>query len=193
MNHWRALLLFIVVWSCNQPAERRQRNVMVYYDIKGLIDEQILLLDSVSPQLYKEAVINGTREMQLYTPEDSAWIKELEIFISADINKPMLADSYSTMERQMDSGKSLLYISRFPRATLVDTLTVLLDREGKLQKVQAYLENANSLFTSVKTLELNFTEKFGRQVIENYTVTGWQKMITKDSTSFNIDAYLEYP
>jgi hypothetical protein len=193
LNHWRALLLFIVVWSCNQPAERRQRNVMVYYDIKGLIDEQILLLDSVSPQLYKEAVINGTREMQLYTPEDSAWIKELEIFISADINKPMLADSYSTMERQMDSGKSLLYISRFPRATLVDTLTVLLDREGKLQKVQAYLENANALFTSVKTLEMNFTDKYGRQVLSGYTVIGWQKMMSKDSLSFNIEAGIEYP
>ena len=151
------------------------------------------MLDSVGPELYKEAVINGSSERQHFKAEVPEWAKELEVFLSADINRPMLSDSYITEEHQVNSGRSLSYISKMPRTTLVDTLSVLLSREGKLYQVHAYLENANSLFTSVKTLELNFTEKFGRQVIENYTVTGWQKMITKDSTSFNIAAYIEYP
>lgn len=157
------------------------------------MEEQLSLLDSVGPILYKEAVINDSSEKQRFSPEAPDWAKELEVFLSADINKPMLTDSYITKERQVDSGLSLSYISKLPRATLVDTLSVLLSSERKLYQVYAYLENANSLFTSVKTLELNFTEKYDRQVLESYTVSGWQKMIAKDSTSFNISATIEYP
>jgi hypothetical protein len=193
LNRWRALFLCIAVWSCNQPAERKQRQVMAYYDIKGLMDEQLSLLESFSPYLSKEALINGTYETQRYIPQDSAWIKELEVFLSADINKPMLVDSYSATEQQTDSGKSLYYISKIPRATLVDSLTVHLDDEGEPQKVHAYLESANSLFTSVKTLEMDFEELNGKKIIAAYGLHGWQKMITKDTMSFNIRATIEYP
>jgi hypothetical protein len=193
LNHWRALFLIIIVWSCSQATEKKQRQVLVYYDIKGLMEEQLSLLDSVGPELYKEAVINDSSEKQRFSPEVPDWAKELEVFLSADINRPMLSDSYITKERQVDSGSSLSYISKMPRATLVDTLSVLLSREGKLYQVHAYLENTNALFTSVKTLEMGFTEKYNRQILKNYTVVGWQKMVTKDSMSFNISATIDFP
>lgn len=166
---------------------------MVYYDIKGLIDEQLLLLDSVSPVLYKDAVINQTNEVQHYTPEDSAWIKELEVFLSADINKPMLVDSYSIEEQKLDSGTLLHYISRSPRDTAVDTLMVTLDHEKKPKQIHAYLESSNLLFASVKTLEMNFEEVNNKHFVSGYIVEGWQKMITKDSLIFHIKAQVEYP
>ena len=99
--------MLLIVWSCGPAIEKRQKAIDVYYDIDGLVNEQLLLLDSISPSLLKTATINNVQEKTEFSPSDSLWQKELLIFRSADINKPMLIDSYLKVEdKNVRQGRS---------------------------------------------------------------------------------------
>jgi hypothetical protein len=173
--------------------ERKQQKINDYFDIEGLIDEQVKMLDSIGPSLYKEAVINGQNETETFAPSDSAWVKELLIFKTADINRPMLTDSYDVREHTKDNRKSLRYISKTPGSTEVDSIAIRMNEEEKPHIFQAYLSRKNTLFRSVKSLEVTFADHQGKQLISSYKIQGWQKMASKDSTVFDISAKILYP
>ena len=52
----------------------------------------------------------------------------------------------------------------------------------------AILNNQNELFKSAKTLELTFKDLNGQKLISSYKIEGWQKMVSKDRTSYFIDS-----
>jgi hypothetical protein len=182
----------MIAWSCEPAIEREQKSIVTYYDIDGVVDEQLLLLDSIIPSLLKTANINGIKQKIDLSPTDSIWRRELEIFRSADINKPRLSDSYAQKEAISKSDSSIIYISKFPKSTLADTIRITF--VNKLpSKIYASLRSQNTLFKSSKKLKLEFSNVNGRQMLTDYSVAGWQKMISKDATYFEIDGSIDLP
>ena len=184
--------MVLIVWSCGPAIEKKQKAIDVYFDINGLVDKQLLLLDSISPSLLKTATINGIQEKTEFIPTDSLWEKELLIFRSADINKPMLVDSYLKSEDKNESISSITYISKFPKSTLVDTLFISLKSTVPSQ-VYVSMRSQNTLFKTSKKLTLNFKDLQGQPALTDYSVVGWQKMISKDSTYFDILGSINLP
>jgi hypothetical protein len=192
LNRWVLFVFVMIAWSCEPAIEREQKSIDTYYDIDGLVDEQLLLLDSISPSLLKTANINGIKQKIDLSPTDSIWRRELEIFRSADINKPRLSDSYAQKEAISKSDSSIIYISKFPKSTLADTIRITF--VNKLpSKIYASLRSQNTLFKSSKKLKLEFSNVNGRQMLTDYSVAGWQKMISKDATYFEIDGSMNLP
>jgi len=192
LNRWLAFFLIILVWSCDQGVNKKQKKISTYFDIEGLIDKQVKLLDSISPSLYKEAIINGQNETETFAPADSAaWAKELTIFKTADINKPTLVDRYNV--RKSTDGKFVRYVSKTPESTEVDSISLQLDKAGVPIIIKAYLSKKNTLFKSAKDLELTFTDHLGKNLISSFSASGWQKMASKDSTVFSFNAKIIYP
>lgn len=185
----------MISWSCVPENPENAKSDKLYYDIYGLIDEQIKLLDSISPSLYKKAVINGIKEESQFVPEDSAaWSKELQIFKSADINKSILGDSYIISESSGLNARTITYSSKYPKSTLVDSILIQLAENNHLPlKFHAYLNSKNELYVSSKELEMHFVNKNGKHRLSSYTIEGSQKMISKDSTSYLIEAEIVYP
>lgn len=184
----------VVCWSCVPEKNDKAKSVKLYYDIHGLIDEQVKLLDSISPSLYKKAVINGVEEISQFVPEDSAaWSKELQIFKSADINKSILSDSYAITESSEVNVKTITYSSKYSESTLVDNLLIqIAENNNKLQKFHAHLNNKNELYASSKELEMYFINENGKHRIAGYSIAGSQKMISKDSAYYLIEAKITY-
>ena len=152
------------------------------------------MLDSISPILYKKAVIDGKEELIELTPTDSIWTKELMIFRSADINKSMFADSYISSEDSNSETKTILYKSKIPKSTKVDDLTITLSvPDNNPLKIHAYITQGNSLFESQKILKISFKNYQGQQRIISYSIEGWQKMISKESTTYHIESNIIYP
>lgn len=160
-----------------------------FFDIVGLIDHQVKMLDSVGLSLLKKATINGLEEeISLTSPDFSTWTKELTIFKSADINKPMLSDSYEFTEIEKGGIKTIIYMSKFPEATQVDSLTLsFIDNEENPIKIHARLTSSNALFKSEKNFDLAFNNVNGQCLLSYYKIEGWQKMISKDSITFFIE------
>lgn len=192
MKHWLIFLVVLTAWSC-APDTNNEKST-TYYDINGLVDRQIKLLVSASPSILKKAIIDGHEEESKIQPQDSAhWAKELIIFKSADINRSMLSDSYIISESSNSRIKTITYTSKYPDDTEVDALSVELDNDQKPMKIRAILDNQNELFKSAKTLEVKFKDVNGQKLISSYSIEGWQKMISKDSAAYLIEADLVYP
>lgn len=182
-----------MIWSCGPDKLIQQQSISVYYDINGLVDDQATLLDSISPSLLKSAIIDGNEAIQEIAPTDSSWEKELAIFKSADINKPILTDSYIALESVHTGIKNIIYTSKYPEATEVDSMSISFEEnELKPLKIYARLSNENLLFTSKKILEISFHRINEKHLISRYQISGWQKMISMDSTNYFIDAVIKY-
>lgn len=180
--------------SCTPASDSGRISTDVYYDINGLIDEQILLLDSISPILFKKASINGDVETEVLRKLDSlGWTKEIGIFKSADINLPTLSDSYSTLEESRNDVHVVSYKSKSPKETEVDSLKIEFLQDQSPQIVRASLFNRNILFSSRKQLELEFSNRDNKPLLTRYSIRGWQKMMSKDSTSFVLEGEIRFP
>ena len=180
--------------SCIPASDSGRIPTDTYFDINGLIDGQILLLDSISPVLYKEATINGDVESEVVPKLDSlGWTKEIGIFKSADINLPTLSDSYTTNEESGDDVQVVTYKSKSPKDTEVDSLQIVFINDQRPQIVRAYLFNKNVLFSSRKQLLMEFSNEGNQPILRRYTMRGWQKMISKDSTSFVLQGEIRFP
>lgn len=175
-------------WSC-RPIEKNELEVTnKYYDINGLIDHQVKTLDSIGFFLLKNAAIDGVEEsVQSSQPTFAAWTKELSIFKSADINKSMLAGSYDIIETKIADMEFLIYKSKTPESTQVDSLALsFLATEKYPLKIHACITSSNALFESEKHLDLNFKNVNKVNLLSTYKIEGWQKMISKDSTTYSI-------
>lgn len=184
-----------MIWSCVPDQNNRTKSANSFYDINGLIDEQVKILDSISPSILKKAILNGKEEFTKLTPIDSAtWAKELIIFKSADINRSMLSDSYVITESINSHSKNILYTSKYPGKTKVEELSVLLGNADQNPiEIHAIVDNRNELFDSAKKLEIHFITKGGILLLSSYKIEGSQKMISKDSTTYVIKAEIIYP
>lgn len=182
-------MLVLGWWSCEPLATKNVETANKFFNIVGLIDHQVKMLDSVSLSLLKIATIDGVEENILLTsPNFSTWTKELAIFKSADINKPILVDSYELAQIETVGIKTTIYKSRFPKATQVDSLAIsFIDNEEIPIKIHARLTSNNSLFESEKSFDLVFKNVNAQRLISNYKIEGWQKMISKDPISYLIE------
>lgn len=169
--------------------DRNKEKSDTYFDINGLVDEQINLLISSGPSVLKKALINGKEESIRIEPNDSSsWAKELVIFKVLDLNRSRLSDSYIVSESSSPEKTVIMYESKFPKDTEVEKITIELGRKNQPLRISATLNNQNQLFSSAKTFEMKFKDIKGQRLLTSYQTQGGQKMISKDSTSYVINA-----
>lgn len=184
-----------MIWSCIPDQNNKTKTDNAFYDINGLIDEQVKILDSINPSILKKAILNGKEEVTELTPLDSeTWTKELIILKSVDINRSMLSDSYRITESSDSNSKKILYTSKYPEKTKVEELSILLSISNQNPiEIHATVDNKNELFDSSKKLEIEFTTKDDILLLTSYKIEGSQKMISKDSNTYLIEAKIVYP
>ena len=186
-RHFSFLALYFLA-SCSPLVESNDEKG-VYFDINGLIDQQVVELVAVNPSLHKVAFFNHEKEVTEFTPKDSAsWSQELQMIKALDINKAILVDSY----RKTDSKGQVIYISVDPESTLVDTLSIHFN-DQKLFGIRGYLHEENAFFNTSRTISVDFTEIKGTSLISQFSIDGWQKMISRDSTSYSINSLVNLP
>ncbi len=193
MKRWLFLILFFAA-ACNPAEENPQKVRREYFDIKGLLDKQIELLDSIGPSLHKIAVIDGVRDTITYTPGSSGWRKELEIFDEADLNKPRLKGLYEISEKKSPESYEIIYASKDPHSTPIDSLFVSVKTaDKKSMKIHVLFHAGNFFYSSSQRLELDFTDMNGQLFLKSFDIQGWQKLILRDTTLYHIEASVKWP
>ncbi len=95
------IMLFILpligILSCTDPVER-EADGLKYYDLNGLIDQQLVWLIELNPEIRKTAVLNGIPESSSMHLDSVQWARELKIFRDADLNKSRLRQEYRIVE-----------------------------------------------------------------------------------------------
>jgi hypothetical protein len=159
-----------------------------YYDVKGLINQQIEYLGGVSPEVQIIATVNGTREERKVTQSDSAfWAKTLGLVNKADINQPALRGVYAEKD-SMIATKDLKLKSFYPKEkqhTNVLYLNVYYDSTlSNIQHVETLVRDKNLLYVTERKMKLSFEDYQGKARIKRYEVFGKQKIIFGDTTHF---------
>lgn len=171
--------------SCNGPVERAK---MEYFDMEGLVGQQINILNELNPELKKIASINGVNEEQVSRFDSAGWASELNIFLEADINKPKLTGNYETKVFNEDNKTIVLYKALDPGDVQVEFLKIIYTDE-KLSKIESQYIEKNMLYSTRRNLQMNFlTDKPGEPVLADYKIQGKQKMMMKDTIHYFIES-----
>jgi hypothetical protein len=167
------------------PGSRRP----LYFDVKGLLDEQIKRLDARHPGTSKRVMLRDGAQEAVRVPQVK-WADELQIFYQADINKAALRGAYAVDSAALPGGLvRRTYTRRTKQSNAPVTRLVVLAAGADAQEIEATIEQHNPLFDTHK--ELKF---FLRQnQLTSYEVRGSQKLILFDTLRYAAVGQVEQP
>ncbi|AZQ63211.1 hypothetical protein EI427_13460 [Flammeovirga pectinis] len=173
--------------NCSQIDKIHDSDQVYYFDLESLIDSAVADLDRKSPSVEKEIDYDG--EKDVIDVKDIDWEKELEVFAQADINRPVLKDSYVTVITNKDDGlKVTRYEASGPRE-IVRWLELSQDKNGKLISVAFKMFTDNSLFSSQKEGKLEFTMN---QKLKRYSLAGAETILFLGEKNYAVKGNLVY-
>ena len=154
---------------------------MQYFDLHSVISQSINRNLEDRPVFAKEVLIE--REVEKITTNDIDWQKELEVFLTADLNKRDYLNKYSIDS----SDRKLVYTLKENLDAPVKSLTITFDTLSMVKNVEAMLTTNNFLYNSERNLILNY--KSGE--LHSYEVTGWQQLFIGNKKQYGIKAKKE--
>jgi hypothetical protein len=178
------LVLVGLFSGCDQKTERAH-----FYPIDSLVKNQKLNLTKNQAILYKYAILQQGIDTIIYTPKDTIeWGEELDIFGDLDvINKPVNKGLY--LDTLLYDPGSNLTVKAFTttKDLPVKSLRIFYDRSDRIpRKIEAEHQEVNFLFSTYRTLSMEFQQIDDQTVLTSYTISGGQKMILGDSISFSV-------
>jgi hypothetical protein len=176
------LVLFAAALMSCENSEDMGKDEKYYYDLKGFINNQIIVLNEKKPEVSKELIMDDLKEVS--TSKDVDWKKELELFIQADLNKPSYQKSYTVVRAD---SLSYDYILKPNEDMPVRRLNIRLD-EATHQPVavKALLKSENKIYTSEKTISLTCVKRENLLEVSSYSVVGYQKLALMKRKSFSV-------
>ena len=168
------LLLSIFAASCNNSENKIQSKT--YYDLAGLINQQISDLSAKMPLV--EKIVTLTDKQERIETKDIDWNKELELFLQADLNKQSYQSGY-TVDVQ---DKRTNYVLKRGEKLPVRQLTIELDEKDLPRQIEAIMHTKNYLYESDKKLTANFVNN----QLKSYKIEGYQELFVGSKKSFSI-------
>ena len=193
MSHIKntAIYLLSFLWllsacSISRGDQREGPKIDAYFDLAGLIQQQVQSLSVITPRVYKQAVIDSQREEQELDTVN--WEKELNIFSKADINKPRLLSQYQTTTYTNDAGNKVTKHQNVEENVSGVIKMEIVENPASQKLLSIYIETReyNTLFTSEVEMEMNFEEKENEPRLTSYTINGFEKVILKDTMHYSI-------
>lgn len=165
-----SILLFFI--SCNDSADKKQKNDLTYFDVKGYFDKEAARLNKANPLINKVVNVNGAEESKRTKIAD--WNKELTLFSDADINRA----SWKGLFQLKKSEDQELYTSDNEKVPVKELL--VFHKNNKVHGFKILIKNTNTLYTSVDTLTYYPDSLYQIKKMQNikllseksYTITG---------------------
>lgn len=190
-------IALLSLWSC-QPEEmklERQLQATPYFDLKGVIEEQVVLLDRLNPEVLVSARIDDSTETKTIQKDSSAWAEALKLYSDADLNKPVLRDQYTVQDSvlQDQNLQAKVYHAKNKEEVEIPYMKVIFkDTTANLHSVEATFREENPLYTTYRNMALHFENTEGNLRLVQYETKGTQKMIFKDSVVYATTGTLKY-
>lgn len=164
------ILLFFV--SCNNSADKKQKNDLTYFDVKGYFEKEAARLSKTNPLINKAVNVNGEEESKSIKISD--WKKELTLFSDADINRA----SWKGLFQLKKSEDLERYTSNNEKVPVKELLVFY--KNNKVSGFKILIKNTNSLYTSIDTLTYYPDSVYQIKKMQNikllseksYTITG---------------------
>lgn len=152
----------------------------LYFDVKGLLDQQIKQLDQSRTATLKRVSVRGSASETVRVPAVK-WADELQLFFQADINKAALRGVYTVDSAQLPDGRLRCTYTRLPGHDIapVGRLSVL-SAGAAPEEITADVDQKNALFSARKHLRLDLRQG----LLTAYAVQGTQKLVLFDTLCY---------
>lgn len=184
------MLLLLLASGCT----REQVPTPKFFDFDGLVDEQINQLSQRMRVLDKVAQMSSTHSDTTFLPSVKGWESELEIFRQLEtFNKPTFRQAYKIEDPVKDS-KSNLKIRQYLAAEAPISVVRFYyqDEFSRLKKIEAEITEKNILFTTHRSLSMEFDEEDGKPLMTRYGMSGFQKMVLRDTVHFSVLGQIDW-
>ncbi|MGI4887267.1 MAG: hypothetical protein ACRYFR_20105 [Janthinobacterium lividum] len=152
----------------------------LYFDVKGLLDQQIKQLDQARTATLKRVSVRGSAPETVRVPAVK-WADELQLFFQADINKAALRGVYAVDSARLPDGRLRRTYTRRPGHDIapVSRLSVL-SAGAAPEEITADVDQKNALFSARKHLRLDLRQG----LLTAYAVQGTQKLVLFDTLRY---------
>jgi len=158
-----------------------------YFDVRGLLDEQVRQLTARGPAVEKQVSLRGGPLETVRVPRVK-WADELQLFYQADLNKAALRGAYAPDSAQLPDGSlRRTYTLRPGHDNAVVRQLTVLSRDGQPLRLVATLRQDNVLFSAQKSFGLSLEN--GQ--LRAYEVRGAQKLVLFDTLHYQTQARVE--
>ncbi len=171
-----------------------QTSTKKFFDFDGLVDDQVSQLSQRMRVLDKVAQMSNVHSDTTFLPSVNGWESELEIFRQLEtFNKPTFQNVYRIEDPVKDS-RSNLKIRQYKADEAPITLVRFYyqDEFSRLKKIDAEITETNVLFTTHRILTMEFDEDDGKPQLIRYGMTGFQKMILRDTVRFSVQGQIDW-
>ncbi len=180
------LLLSLSLGGCDSSSSGNK--VSAYFDVAGLFAEQAKMMENIP--FRKTASIDKQTEEKTLSFDSLEWTKELSMFINMDINKAVLVGAYEQESIPENKGSTIAYTKKSTIDAGVQSLKIALDNEGKVVGFYGLFEEENALYQNKRELSASFTVKNGKSHLASYTISGYQKILMKDTVNYQVSAQI---
>lgn len=181
---WRAAWALLLLTGCGEgpggAAPRGASAGALYFDVKGLLNQQIKQLDLVRAATLKQVSVRGGAPETVRVPAVK-WNDELQLFFQADINKAALRGAYAVDSVRLPDGRLRRTYTRRPGHDIAPvTRLEVLGPQAAPEEITADVEQENALFTAHKHLRLDLRQGH----LTGYAVQGTQKLVLFDTLRY---------
>jgi len=182
----RIVNLLLAVSICVVSCERQEVKNADYFNVNELLDQQITLLSKSKTVVNKEANIDSLQEQSTFVPDSLGWANELEVFRYLEvINKPIYQGVYEQVDQKDEHSNLKVRVLKAKADAPVREFKIYYrDTFDHLKKIEAEIEEKNSLYYSSRKLSLQFDD----MLLSKYRISGVQKMILRDSVRYSIES-----
>ncbi|MBA4851681.1 hypothetical protein [Emticicia sp. BO119] len=173
------LLLFLFLVSCTQSENKIQSKT--YYDLVGLINQQISDLSAKKP-LIEKTVLLADKQERIET-KDIDWNKELELFLQADLNKQSYQSGYIVDIKDKRISYQLKEGEKLP----VTSLIIEFDEKNLPKHIESTMHTNNYLYESDKKL----TADLVNNQLKTYKIEGYQELFVGSKKGFSVEGKIK--
>lgn len=180
LNPMRIVLLSLLfLASCTQSESKIQTKT--YYDLAGLINQQISDL-SVKKPLVEKTVVLVDKQERIET-KDINWNKELELFLQADLNKQSYQSGYTIDIKD----KRTSYMLKPGEKLSVTQLLIEFDEKDLPKYIEATMHTNNYLYESDKKLTADLVDN----QLKSYKIVGYQELFIGSRKNFSVEGRIK--
>ena len=181
--------------ACSAPEPVKQAD-KPYYDLNEQLLNNLNMVLAQKPSLEKEASLGTETDSHNWQPDSAEWQLEFTLLFAADINKRNLLQAYSTTELTGKSGEltGKKYTRTDGENNGVQEMTVYYkENPADVRKVEVMIQEKNSLYHSIKNLNIFFEPSEGAfSLLNKYTINGGQKMLLRDTLVYEVQGKIIY-
>ena len=150
-----------------------------YPEIDDLLNNQLgnLYLKG----LEKNVQLDGEEESKVLSPDSAQWVKELSFLKEINPNSPKYVGAF--IKEEIPNGYQLL----LKDGEKNNLKSIVFTKQDKLSQIEAVVHESKDIFTHHKNINLDFSDG----LLQSYQVDGYQKIATKDTIRFKIEAQIK--